>query len=438
MTTVSAGRRSGCVTIPASKSAAHRLLICAALSRSSTTLILNGMSKDISATMKCLTGLGASFDQDNDRMAISSILSNRNTDCIDTIQSQNASNSTYADLYCGESGSTLRFLLPLCGALGAKVVFHMEGLLSKRPMDIFIQELTAHGMIIRQDNELLYAEGCLKPGDYTIPGNISSQYISGLLFSLPLLSGNSTLKVTGKLESESYINMTENAIQKAGIRFDRTRIHSEECPLSYRIPGNQVYAFPEELQVERDWSNAAFFLCMGALSPAGITLYGMDTNSGQGDRKILDILRDFGAEISILEDRIMIRRGKLTGHVIDAADTPDLVPTICALAAGADGTTQIIHAERLRFKESDRIASTVNMIRDLGGIAEPTEDGLIITGQSSISGGTINPENDHRIAMAAAVAASICTGDVNIPGAECAQKSYPGFWDDLDKLEVIS
>ncbi len=426
--TVSYGPRTGQVTIPASKSAAHRLLICAALSKEPVTLMLDGMSKDIDATMKCLSGLGASFNRQDEQIDIEGICLNRTTA---------GSDSQYADLYCGESGSTLRFLLPLCGALGASVVFHMEGLLSKRPMDALTNELTAHGMTIRQEDTLLYASGQLLPGQYTIPGNISSQYISGLLFALPLLEGHSTLAVTGTIESESYINMTENAIRRAGIQYNRSS-QVGDASLLYEIPGSQNYHLPSPLNVERDWSNAAFFLCMGALSKKGITLLNMDIHSGQGDMSILKILEDFGASITITEDSITVSANKLIGHTIDVADTPDLVPTICALAANAQGDTRIIHAERLRFKESDRIVSTANMIRALGGLAQETEDGLLITGQPSLTGGTINPENDHRIAMAAAVAAGACTGDVVIPGAECSQKSYPRFWDDLNQLEVLS
>ena len=426
--TVSYGPRTGQVTIPASKSAAHRLLICAALSKEPVTLMLDGMSKDIDATMKCLSGLGASFHQKDEQIDIEGIVPGNAT--ADSV-------SQYVDLYCGESGSTLRFLLPLCGALGASVVFHMEGLLSKRPMDALTGELTAHGMTIRQEDTLLYASGQLLPGEYTIPGNISSQYISGLLFALPLLEGSSKLAVTGKIESESYINMTENAIQRAVIRYHRSS-QVGDASLLYEIPGSQNYRLPSPLNVERDWSNAAFFLCMGALSRKGITLLNMDVHSGQGDMAILKILEDFGASITITEDSITVSANKLIGHTIDVADTPDLVPTICALAANAQGDTRIIHAERLRFKESDRIVSTANMIRALGGIAEETEDGLLITGKPALTGGTINPENDHRIAMAAAVAAGACTGDVIIPGAECSQKSYPRFWDDLNQLEVLS
>lgn len=412
---VQPGQRSGCVTIPASKSCAHRLLICAAFSNKETTLICDGISKDIAATMHCLNELGAVISVKNDQIRVIPV-----TEIPD-----------HCDLYCGESGSTLRFLLPIVGALGVKGVFHMEGRLPERPLSPLKEELMAHGMQIRQQNHLLYCEGQLTSGYYEIPGNISSQYISGLLFALPLLDGDSTLTVTDTIESASYIDMTENALLQYGFQFIK-------FGHQYNIPGRQQGKGNQHLIVESDWSNAAFFLCMGALSEKGIQVSGLHQDSRQGDRKILDLLRSFGSDIIIENNNIFVKKHHLSGICIDAREIPDLIPTISAVAAISSGITKIEHAARLRLKETDRLTTTAEMLRNIGADIEETADGLIIYGKDTLSGGTIDACNDHRIAMAAAVAACACDGPVHIIDAECVQKSYPAFWEHFDQLEIYS
>ncbi len=263
-------------------------------------------------------------------------------------------------LPCGESGSTLRFLLPVVGALGAKAVFQMEGRLPKRPLAPLDAELRAHGMGIRQEGERLYCDGELRPGAYRLPGNVSSQYISGLLLALPRLPGDSSLIVTGAVESAAYITMTEDALRLSGIGFTKNG-------WEYRIPGNQQPRLPDMLTVESDWSNAAFFLSVGALSARGIKVMGLNPASSQGDRAALDILRAFGAEIAEENGDILIRAGALHGQTIDAAPIPDLIPVLSVVAAGAEGETRIVNASRLRLKESDRLKSTAAMLQALGG-----------------------------------------------------------------------
>jgi len=415
--TIQPGFRSGSVTIPASKSQAHRLLICAALSDRSSCIVCDTISKDIAATMNCLNAMGASISvSDSGRMSVSPI---------------GTPDSAEKHLFCGESGSTLRFLLPVVGALGLEAVFHMEGRLPDRPLAPLDAQLTEHGMTLTKEGSLLRCSGKLTPGAYTLPGNVSSQYISGLLLALPLLEGDSVLSITGEIESADYIAMTEDALEKAGISQDKRG--SE-----YYIRGSRRCRLPEELTVEADWSGAAFFLCMGAISPTGISAGGLDLSSRQGDRRILDILRDFGAELTLSGSTVTVRRGSLKGRTIDAKMIPDLVPVISALAAVSEGDTVIIHAERLRLKESDRLASTAAMLNALGAAVEVTEDGLIIHGKPALTGGTIDSANDHRIAMSAAVAATACTGPVTILDAQCAEKSYPTFWEDMLYLEVQS
>ena len=412
--TVSPGPRTGRVTIPASKSQAHRLLICAALCREPVELVCGGPSADILATAKCLNALGADIQQTApDRFSVRPIA---------------AAPGAPAQLACGESGSTLRFLLPLVGALGAEGTFVMEGRLPQRPLAPFDSVLKEHGMTLHQEGSRLRCGGQLRPGDYTLPGDVSSQYISGLLMALPRLAGDSTLTVTGHMESAGYVAMTEDALHLSGIRFTREG-------QSWRIPGGQCCRLPRLCRVEGDWSNAAFFLCAGALSPEGITVEGLSLTSSQGDRAVVDILRAFGAQVTEGDGSVTVRRGALRGVTIDAAPIPDLIPALSAVAAAAEGTTYIENAGRLRLKESDRLKSTAALLSALGGQAEEQEAGLVIRGRARLDGGTADPWNDHRIAMAAAVAACACRGPVTVTDSQCVAKSSPRFWEDFQQLK---
>ncbi len=411
--TLRPGARSGCVRIPASKSQAHRLLICAALGTRPVTVHCGGMNRDIAATIRCLEALGAQIgQQDGERLRVVPI---------DGIPEGERM------LPCGESGSTLRFLLPLCGALGVSAAFLREGRLPQRPLAPLDELLLRSGMRFQEDGALLHCGGQLRAGDYEIEGNVSSQYVTGLLLALPLLNGESTLRVIGPLESAPYVAMTEDALALSGIRF-------EKDAFSYRIPGGQRCALPDSVSVEGDWSNAAFFLCMGALSGRGVRVEGLNLRSSQGDRAMLDILRTFGARVDAEGDAVTVRRGALHGCEIDAAAIPDLIPTLSVLAAAAKGETRVIHAARLRLKESDRLRTTAEMLAALGAEVKELPDGLVIRG-GTLRGGIVQTANDHRIAMAAAVAACACRADVTVCGAECTAKSYPAFWQDLERLE---
>ena len=420
---VPAGPRTGRVPIPASKSRAHRLLICASLSRESSRIYCPGISKDIQATADCLCAMGAdiAFLPSSSEFQIRRPISRHMA-------------PTEAFLPCGESGSTLRFLLPVTGALGIPGVFQMEGRLPERPLLPLIEVLEAHGMQIRRDGSLLRCKGRLRAGDYSIPGNISSQYISGLLFSLPLLEGESILRVTGDIESAGYIAMTEETLRLSGFTLKKQNAE-------YQIPGMQTGTVPPTLSVESDWSSAAFFCCMGALSPAGVTVTGMNPHSMQGDRKILDLLAGFGAKVLWQDDAVTVYRGSMRGLTINASDVPDLVPVLSVVAAAAQGRTVISHAERLRLKESNRLQTTVAMLSGLGAKICETADGLIIEGAGSdlsgapcLSGGVVSSFQDHRIAMSAAVAASVCSSPVTVLDAQCTEKSFPGFWQTLSRL----
>ena len=409
---VAPGPRCGCVRIPASKSQAHRLLILAALGEGETRLVCDGVSKDIAATVACLNALGADIREEDGAL------------CVRPIRDLPAGERRLA---CGESGSTLRFLLPVVGALGADAVFVREGRLPERPLAPLDRELVAHGMRLEEDGALLRGSGQLRPGDYSLPGNVSSQYISGLLLALPQLAGESRLAVTGRLESAAYVTMTEDALSLAGVSFDK---HNTV----YIINGRQTGRLPAALTVESDWSNAAFFLAVGALSPEGMKVIGLNPRSSQGDRAVLRILREFGAELAEDGEDLWIRRGDLRALTIDAAPIPDLIPVLSVVASVAAGETRIVNAGRLRLKESDRLASTTRMLRALGAEIEEQPEGLVICGKPRLRGGRVDSAGDHRIAMSAAVAATVCTEEVCVEGADCVRKSYPRFWEDFDAL----
>ena len=409
------GPFSGSFQAPASKSHAHRLLICAALGASSVTLTCDTFSDDILATIECLNAMGAEISHDGSRITVTPISASHSVPVL-------------CKLRCRESGSTLRFLLPVVGALGMTAVFEMEGRLPERPLHPFDEVLSEHGMTLEKKGSELFVSGRLSAGEYQLPGNVSSQYLSGLLFALPLLNGNSTLTITSALQSASYLSMTENAVLQSGIRFSRT----ENC---FSIPGAQTYHLPDGLCAEGDWSGAAFFLCAGALSEKGILARGLDSGSTQADRAVLDILRQFGAVCETGADGILVRTGALHGISVDAGPIPDLIPAIAAVAAYADGKTHITNAARLRLKESDRLHTVASTIEVLGGSVEELEDGLIITGKPQLAGGSADSFGDHRIAMLAAILSSGCTSPVTVLNSACTSKSYPNFWQTLDALK---
>jgi len=424
--------QGGMVKAIASKSEAHRLLICAALVNSESFVEIAETSEDIEATIRCLNALGAAIQISNDGFQVSPI------DCklIDK-------NKTYK-LDCGESGATLRFMLPVCGALGINAKLHMSGRLPSRPLTALYDEMTSHGCILSEQGiSPLTCSGQLKNGTYTLPGNISSQYISGLLLALPLLPGDSIIQITSTLESRPYVDMTIDAMCHFG-----TQVY-EDSQNTFRIPGSQKTHPAKKLQVGGDWSNAAFWLSAGAIKNHSITCNsitctGLDLNSKQGDKAICEILEQFGATVgatapvarSVInsESSVTVSPGKLHGIEIDAENTPDLVPILAAVAAVAEGQTVIKNAGRLRIKESDRLHTVTEMLTGVGADVTQTEDGLIINGKQALKGGVINEHNDHRIAMTAAILSSVCTNPVEIIGADAVNKSYPGFFEDFKAL----
>jgi 3-phosphoshikimate 1-carboxyvinyltransferase len=318
----------------------------------------------------------------------------------------------------------------VAGALGCQARFTTRGRLSERPLAPYDRLLSEHGMRIERDGRELLGTGQLQSGVFRLPADISSQYFSGLLMALPLLPGDSLLQAERSPESPGYIRLTERVLSLAGVRITR------ESESVWRIPGSQHPQLPAEVRAEGDWSNAAFFLCLGALSETGVTVRGLDPESVQGDRAVLPLLRDFGASVTVSDDAVTVRRGRCLPLSFSAADIPDLVPVLAVLCCAADGPSRITDAARLRYKESDRLHAVSQLILSLGGIAEELPDGLVIHGRGALRGGTADAFNDHRIAMSAAVAASLAAEPVTLTGAECVRKSYPAFWEDFLSLST--
>lgn len=373
----------GDITIIPSKSQAHRLLICAAFADKPTQLRCPDTNRDIEATADCLRALGAEILRTESGYSVFPVSKLPET----------------AVLNCCESGSTLRFMLPITGALGVDAAFQLEGRLPQRPLSPLWEEMERMGCTLtRPTADTIRCAGKLRPGAYTIDGGVSSQYITGLLFALCLMEQESTLNITGTVESKPYIDLTRNAIDLFGGCFGEKGFHT-----------------PGYVTVEGDWSNGAFFLTANALG-SDLDIYGLNDASAQGDRAVVDILP-------------LMEIGR---PVVSAANIPDLVP-ILAVAAAVQNGAEFTDIQRLRLKESDRVASVIAMIENLGGQAEATESTMTVYGTGLI-GGTVDSVNDHRIAMAAAIAATVCKTPVTIRGAEAVKKSYPRFWEEYARL----
>ncbi len=413
-TVVKSGKRTGTVDIIASKSHIHRLLVCAALADKKTVIKGVTFSKDIMATVSCLNGYVADIFVESDYITVQPY-KNALDDCV---------------LNLNESGSTYRFLVPVACAIGVDVSFIGADRLAERPLSPLYELLKKHGCSLSEEGVFpLKCSKKLEPGEFIISGEVSSQFISGLLFALPLLEGDSVIHVTGKMESYPYIKMTIDALNEFGIQVD-------EDQQSFYVKGNQRYISPREVYAEGDWSNAAFFIAAGALSENGVTVNGVNSLSLQGDMKMLEIARWMGATVQQRENSVFVSGKQLVGTRVDAAQIPDLVPVVAVLACGAYGETVIYNASRLKLKESDRIESVYSMLVNLGADIKKTEDGFIIMGNGILHSGTVASFNDHRIVMSAAVAACICDGDITIMGCQAVNKSFPSFFEKYDGLNV--
>lgn len=386
--TIQPGKLSGLINVIPSKSMAHRYLICAAFADNETTLICPETNRDIEATVDCLNALGATIT--------------KNVEGYHIIPLKFTPES--AVLNCCESGSTLRFLLPIVGALGVNATFQMEGRLPHRPLSPLWEEMERMGCRLKwiSENELSI-EGKLKSGNYSIDGSISSQFITGLLFAASLMDGDSRIHIRGKLESAPYVAMTQHILAHFGI--DTKGIW---------VRGGQKFRSPGTIIIEGDWSNGAFWLAAQVLG-SNVEVQNLSPHSCQGDRAAMDLIPALCAN-----------------QTVDVSDIPDLVPVLSIVAAANYGAV-FTNIQRLRLKESDRVETVIEMIEALGGIARSTEDTLTVWG-TGLEGGTVHSHNDHRIAMATAMAATVCKSPVTILRAEAVNKSYPRFWEEYHRL----
>lgn len=409
--TVCPSELKGKVTAPPSKSDAHRAILCAAMAGGVSTIHNIAFSNDVKVTIGCIEALGAKIEVNGSTLKIDGT----------TVFSKKSAN-----LFCGESGSTLRFVIPIAAVGGVDSVFTGEGRLPQRPIGVYLDCLPKHRIDVKTSGGLpLEIKGTLSGGIYEIPGNISSQFITGLLLSLPLAKSDSNIVLTSPLESEGYINMTIKAMESFGVHIERT-------DSGYFIKGNQKYV-PCEYTVEGDWSQAAFFFAAGAIS-SKLEIYGLNPDSLQGDRECVKIFKAFGADINYCGKAYSVSPSHLKATVINAEQIPDLVPILAVTAALAEGKTIIKNAARLRLKESDRLKAVCNGIKALGGEASETPDGLIIVGKNQFNGGFAEGCNDHRIVMSLAIAALKSNGNITVTDRESINKSYPDFFEVYQSL----
>lgn len=405
---------TGTIVPPSSKSMGHRALICAALANGVSQIFGLDASKDIQATQNCLQALGARFQKQEDRLDV--------VGC-DPKQLKQA-----AVLNCQESGSTLRFLLPVAALSNQTIRFEGQGRLMARPMKVYEDLFSQQALFYKQEKDAIQIHGPLQAGDFMIPGDVSSQFISGLLFALPLLSQESRIEIKKPYESKSYVDLTLAALAYSGI-------HIEESKETYFLEGNQTYE-AKTYSIEKDFSQMAFFAVAAAIQ-APLTIRGMNLDSAQGDKVILSILEKAGTQITYRPDSIEIAPAPLHGQVIDLADCPDLGPIVCVLAAFSQGESRIIHAGRLRMKESDRIAAMEEELRKWGVDITSDADTITIRGKRSYptqEGVCIHGHNDHRIVMACTIFALNAGHPTEIEGAEAIAKSYPTFFEEIKKL----
>ncbi|MBR4890991.1 MAG: 3-phosphoshikimate 1-carboxyvinyltransferase [Clostridia bacterium] len=390
---------NGEIIVPPSKSAAHRALICAYLAEGESKISNIAMSEDIKATLTALESIGSAAKVEEDTVYVSG--GYRERECVNK------------DIFCNESGSTLRFIIPILLAYGGEFCLTGAGRLMDRPLDDYYRIFDEKNIKYKKEDNKLFISGKLTPGKFYLSGDVSSQYISGLLFALPLLEGDSEILITTPMESIGYINMTIEMLSKFGVEIKKTEDYR-----SFVISGNQRYE-PQNITVEGDYSQAAFYLVANELGN-NINVKGLKENSTQGDKKILEIIDEMRTDKPI--------------HTINVSQIPDLVPILSVLAAKTNGTTHIVGAKRLRLKESDRLHTVYLELKKLGVNIKENDDSLEITGPNKFTGAITESHNDHRIAISLAIASTCADGTVTICGADSVKKSYGDFWDKFKGL----
>ena len=413
---------SGILAVPSSKSAGHRELICAALADGKSLVKNMTFSEDLDATCRVLREFGAQIETKRQ-------VDNRLTVIVTGGLKPQAEKLT---AYCGESGSTVRFLIPVGLLTGMKITYTGRGRLPERPLDPFLNIFDNKKIAYTKgkDSLPLTVKGRLKGGIYELPGNVSSQFFTGLLMALPLLPDDSVLQSTTVVESESYINITLDCLRRHGVYVEKERDGL------YLIRGRQAYR-TGEYPVEGDFSQAAFWLVGGIIGDT-VELKGLSNNSTQGDRAVVSFIESMRGRIERSGSVLRAVPSRTTGLTIDVKDCPDLVPALAVLGTFSQGITRIVNGSRVRLKECDRLHAMAQELNSIGGKVRETGDGLIIEGVSSLTGGRVQAWNDHRIAMALAMASQRCTGKLTIEGAECVRKSYPSFWQDFAHVGGIA
>lgn len=406
---------SGQTVIPPSKSMGHRAIICASLASGRSVIKNVAYSDDIKTTIEGMRKLGAEIEENGDILIIDGI--------------KDITRISDEIINCNESGSTLRFFIPIFSLTGKKITFLGKNRLLKRPQKIYEDIFKEQKLHYFHDETKIEIEGRLKAGTYVVDGNISSQFISGLLFTLPLLEGDSKIKIKPPFESASYIELTLEMLRRYGIEISKTD------ELTFKIKGNQKYK-PCDYTIEGDFSQLGFFAVLGAINN-NIECLGLNHGSNQGDKAIIEILRNAGIKIENIEGGYLIHKSTPKSCEIDLADCPDLGPILNVLGMYGDGKFRIYNAGRLRYKESDRIAAMEEELLKLGVDIKTTEDEIFISGKKIYDGGIeAAGHKDHRIVMSLAVAATIMKKPVIINGAEAVEKSYPDFFEDIEKIGI--
>lgn len=412
--TVTPSACSGSVKIPPSKSMSHRAILCACLAPGVSHIDNIAYSVDVQTTIEGMRALGAEIECYEHSLKINGI--------------KDFNHLNASVINCNESGSTLRFFIPLFAATGQRVSFTGKNRLLKRPQKIYEDLFKAQGCFYEQDEHSITIEGALKPGNYTLPGNVSSQFISGLLFILPLLEDDSRIHIENTFESKSYVLLTMQMLEEFGVQV------SFEDENTLYIKGNQHY-HAHDTAVEGDFSQFAFFAVMAAINH-DLDILGVRHDSLQGDKQILEIIKDFGITVKEIEGGYHVCKGEPHAHDIDLHNCPDLGPIVCTLAMASQGCTKIYNAGRLRIKESDRILAMETELRKFGCDISSSEDEIIIYGGMTQTPAALSGWKDHRIVMALTVAAAIADHEVIIDEAEYIEKSYPAFFDDCRKVMI--
>jgi len=401
---VKRSKLKGSIKAPASKSYTHRALICAALAEGDSKIINFLDCDDSRETIGALRRFGISIDESDGNLNISGSMLKAPKEPVEL----------------GASGTTYRFLLPLAAVAEGETRISVEGRLAERPIEPLLDALKQLGIDVNAEGDsiIVNGNGKIEGGKVRIPGNVSSQFISGLLFIAPLAEKGIEIELTAELESKPYVDMTVSVMKDFGVEVD-----------GLGVKGEQRYK-PTTYEVEGDYSSAAFLLAAGAIN-GELEVAGLNPESVQGDKRIVEILKEMNSEIEI-GNSIKIKKSNLKGIGMDVKDIPDLVPILAVLGCFADGETKILNAGRLRGKESDRLAAISKELGKMGAAIEEGDDSITITG-GKLSGARIDPHNDHRIAMACAVAGLTADGETVIENSDCVKKSYPEFFNDLKK-----